>query len=433
MRKVGSLALVVSPLLTAAAAVGCAGSGQDTAIVDQIQPPNAYSDVPFAIALLGNGLRPPLAVDTHSGSADVTANAFDITLEPVAPADGRISANAFRIVWINASEIDARLAAGLLPGDYRVAVRDVRGQPIESHALFTSLGPDNDAPHVTIVQPPPGAIVGPGSQIQVVAHVDDGPAPITSATWTATSTSLGTQTGGCDIDPVDETCRFTVCAPNSSSAVEPVDIRIDARDEVGRPATADVEIQVVWSPGVSTVMPDAGSTRGGTTIVVGGTGLVPGVSRILIDDQPIGGTVDGDNISGVTRPHPSGQARISVSNGYGASQPLDFLFVAPPILRLVNPTHAPSGPDVSIDVAGNDFTANTRFSFEQDGAIWPIPARSGAGASLPPPYALYDSPGRYTLHLGPGSGTITLYAQDDIGGDSPPLVDVFTYDPPPTP
>ena len=401
--------------------------------MDEIQPMCAYSDAPFAIALVGSGLRPSLAVDTHSGSAGVTSDAFDITLEPIAPADGRSGAKAYEIVWVSAKEIDARLAEGLLAGDYHVAVRDVHGHSIESHAVFTSLGPDNDPPHVAITQPAPGAFFGPDSQIQVEAHVDDGPAPIDGADWTVTSASRAPQTGHCKVDPVDHTCKFSVPALSSSSTVETVDIRVDVRDQVGHTASAEVQVQVVWTPDVSGVMPGAGSTRGGTIIVIAGAGLVSGVSRILVDHQPIGGVVDGDSITGVTPAHAPGTVQLAVSNGYGTSPPLDFRFVPPPILRLINPTHAPSAADVWIEVAGNDFTADTRFSFEQDGNVWSIPPLSGAAASVAPPYAMYEGPSKYTLHLGPGSGTITLHAEDDVGGASPPLVDAFTYDPPPTP
>jgi hypothetical protein len=430
MRKVGSLTFAVGPLL-AAAAVGCASPDQSDQVVREVDPPSAYNDASFAIRLYGTNLRPPLAIDPHSGSAGVPDGAFDITLQPIDPAGGQNSARASQIAWISGAEIDARLSEGLLPGDYQVSVRDVHGQPIESHAVFRSLGPDNDPPHVTIVRPAPGTLVGPGAQIHVVATIDDGTAPLDGARWTATSTG-DPLTGTCSVDADGHTCPFMFPAPESNSPVVPVDIRVDVTDEVGHSATAEVEVRVVSSPSISTVTPATGSTLGGTAIVIDGMDLLPGLARILVDGQPICGLVSGDSISGVMPAHGAGLAQISVTNGYGASAPLDFTYVSPPVLRLVSPTHAPSAADVVVYVAGNDFTPHPRFSFDQGGETWPIPPLTNAAGSMPP-YAIYDGPNEYTLHLGPGSGSITLNAEDDVGGPSPPLDDAFTYDPPPTP
>jgi hypothetical protein len=429
----------VLPLLVSAFAAGalvagggCAGPDRDGAVVTAIEPAEAYNDATFRIALVGSKLRPPLEIDTHSGSASAGAAPFSIVLQPLAPAGDRRTVAATNVEWISATEIHADVPAGVLPGSYQVGVTNARGEAIESSAIFESLGPDNDPPRITFQQPAAGATVSPNSGVLVEALIDDGNGQIPNGHWSASSPTLGTISDDCTIDPGDKTCRFYVPAQIGSAVTEPITIQVQVIDGVGHAASATLEIQVAWGPDISRVSPPSGPTTGGTAITVQGARFVSGLSQVLIDDSPIGGVVDGETITAMTEPHSPGTAMVSVGNGASDSvgAQLSFTFVAPPTLRLVSPTRGPSQDITKVVVAGNDFTPSTRFFVVQDdGVVIAITAVEPNDSLPPPPYAMFYTDHLYNLFLGPGTGKIALRAHDDVGGDTE-LPAAFTYDAP---
>jgi hypothetical protein len=430
----GMLPLLVSAFAVGAlvAGVGCAGPVRDAAVVTAIEPAEAYNDATFRIALMGSKLRPPLEIDTHSGSASAGSAPFSIILQPLAPAGDRRAVQATNVEWISATEIHAGVPAGVLPGSYQVGVSNARGEAIDSRAVFESLGPDNDPPRITFQRPAAGATVSPNTGVLVEALVDDGDGHIPNGHWSASSPTLGAMSDDCTIDPGDKTCRFYVAAQIGSAVTEPITIQVQVVDGVGHAASATLQIQVAWGPDISRVSPPSGPTTGGTAITVQGAGYVPGLSQVLIDDIPIGGVVDGDTITAITEPHSPGRAMVSVSNGASDSvgAQLSFSFVAPPTLRLISPTSGPSQDLTKVVVAGNDFTPSTRFFVVQDDGVVVAVAAVEPDDLLPPaPYAMFYTDHLYNLFLGPGTGKIALRAHDDVGGDSE-LPAAFTYDAP---
>jgi hypothetical protein len=421
------------------------GGGETPAILEEILPSSAYNGARVAAQIRGQHLRPPLSVDTHTGSAEVAA-LFQIFLDPVAPVAGRRSVAATEVVWKSELEIDASLPEGLLPGSYHVGLRDPRGNLVPSLVVFTSLGPDNDPPQITFLLPSAGATVAPDTQIAVEARVDDGPGHVAQGSWSVRSPTLGLQTGTCTIDPSDRRCRFSFFTPTTPTPIEAIDIQVDVDDSVLNHASASLQMNVAWSPDITTVDPAIGPTTGGTPILVHGSRLIAGLSQVLIDGLAIGGSIAGDAIRAFSPPHIPGVATVRVGNGDSLSAPLSFTFIAPPTLRLVSPTHAPGDQDVALMVAGNSFRPQTRFFWIQDGYVHPITSYSAAptanpsdpedpsSPSWPPPppapYAMWISEHRCTITLAPGAGVITLRAHDEVSGDST-LLDAFTYDPPP--
>ena len=103
--------------------------------------------------------------------------------------------------------------------------------------------------------------------------------------------------------------------------------------------------------------------------------------------------------------------------------------MAPPTLRLVSPTSGPAQSNTEVVAAGNDFTPNTRFFVVQNDIVTPIADVEPNEPAPAPPYAIFSTDHRYILTLGPGMGTITLRAHDDVGGDTD-LPAAFTYDAP---
>ena len=126
MRRVRSLLPLVSCLTWMA---GCGVEAESPAILGTVTPSRAYSDATVAISLMGSLFRPSLEVDTQSGAAERGPNPFSVFLDrvavlalsgppPVSPRPaGPPSIAATDAQWRSSSRIDARLPAGIAPGD----------------------------------------------------------------------------------------------------------------------------------------------------------------------------------------------------------------------------------------------------------------------------------------------------------------------------
>ena len=426
-----ALALAVAPALAGGA--GCDGGHDHPPEIKGIDPSSAYNDTGVVVSVLGLHFRPPLDIDTHTGTAGVDQSPVQIFVTPVDPAADPQPVEARGEQWRGDHQIDAGLPAGLPAGDYRVELRDGAGTVVTSDVLFTSLGPDNDAPRITFLQPRAGTTVAPETWVSVVAMVEDGQGQVKGGHWCARSPTLGCTPGECVMAP-DRTCRFSFMAPMAPTLTEQIDVELEVVDSRLNPATAILPIQVAWRPEIISLTPSTGPTSGGTQLAVEGTRLAPGFSRILVDDRSIGGSIDGNIIRAVTQPHAPGVAFIAIGNGDGdsasESASRGFVFVAPPTIKVIDPIRDVAGASPRITVAGDYFSLRTRFFWRQDGGP-EQPIEPAADENLvPPPYAVFQTEHRYIIKLPPASGVIALRAHDDIGGDSV-MTDAFTFDPPP--
>ncbi|HET6150450.1 MAG TPA: IPT/TIG domain-containing protein [Polyangia bacterium] len=422
-----AIAVAVAPAL--GGTVSC-GAGEQLPELYKIDPVSSYNDAAVPVQVSGTHFRPPLDIDTHSGTAGVGKPPFQIFVIPADETSPGEVVEALDEKWLTDERIDAALPAGLPTGDYRVGLRDRRGNQVTSQVLFTSLGPDNDPPRITFMQPSAGTTVAPESWVMVVAKVIDDPGQVTrDGQWCARSPSLGCTPGVCKLD-LDDTCRFLFMAPSKPNPIEKIQVELEIRDSVLNAATATLPLQVAWRPEIVSLTPSVGPTSGGTEITVQGNQLIEGLSRVLVDGRPIGGRTESDTIiRAVTQSHPPGVALVTLGNGDSPSAPRPFKFVAAPIIKVVDPRHAPAGENARITVAGDYFSTETRFSWVQDGLEHPIPP-GDKDAPSPPPNAVYQTEHRYVITLAPGSGVISLRAHDDVGGDSE-LTDAFTFDPAP--
>jgi hypothetical protein len=397
-----------------------AGQEPDSAIAG-VTPARAYNDGAITLALDGGPFRPALRIDTGSGVADVGATPFAVSLDPSEPVEGRRPVTALSARWISGQQVDAVMPPGVAPGTYDVRVTDPRGRSVFIQRGFTSLGPDLDRPIVTFDRPTFGAAVGSGAPVFVQANADDRPGHVAAIRWSATSATLGTMTGVCAVDgqPDNALCAFSFAAPAPATIVEPLLIQVEAEDTARNVGFATTEIEVAWIPTVTSVQPTAGSTAGGTAIVVQGTSFVPGLSKIVIDGTAVdvdGGSVESDgSIHGVTLPHLAGTTSLKVSNGSADSGPLTFTFLPPPKIRTVSPTVGFISTSTFVKIGGDHFRSNG------DTEIW-----IGPGVRETRLDATYVSANLMTATFPPGMGVISIFAVDRISGAFE-LVDGFTY------
>jgi len=403
---------VAAPLVLAA----CGGAEEPGPVLSSIEPGQAYSDAQFTISLGDGPFRPGVTIDPVAGSAALEPGAFAVSL---ISAGGRVPAVSAR--WKNENLIEADIPAGLDAGRYDVELRDPRGKTALLPAAFTSLGPDHDAPVVTIEYPSADAKVSPRAQLQVHFTADDGAGRVASLTGEAMSESLGTSRIDCSINGQQSNpgCTFVVIAPAARTPTETIRINATATDSAGNQGTASVSVTVVWVPSAQTVNPPLGPTTGQTSILVEGTNFVPGVSRILIDGQPIdpdGGVVLNDHqITGTTLPHAVGSAALVVANGPGKSASLSFSFIAPPKLRALSPTSGPDLQPTSVTLVGDHFrTGQTTVEI-----VDAVGNRQSIDATVVNDF-------RIDGVIPPGTGVISVVVTDPISGESE-LGQAFSY------
>ncbi len=424
MPLVGTLTLI---------AVGCGASGNASPTLEQIVPNRGYSDAPIPVKLVGESFHPPILVDTYSSSADLAPSPFQISLDPLRPTAGRRSVAAVNPSWISQGEIDAILPAGLLAGTYSVALRDAAGNTISSSATYTSLGPDIDPPHITFLQPPAGTTFAANDQVTVQVHVDDGAGQLGTVQW-STDPPQESSPATCDPD-ANGLCEFVIIIPAGIHVVDPIEIRVDAADNLHNQATGYRRVQVAKKPVIGSMVPLEGSTVGGTSITVFAQNLYPNLSQITFDGISVGGRVAQDgSIMASTPTHIPGSAMVSVINSDSVSDSVQFTFIPPPILKLIDPAHAVvNGPTVTIHLSGDNFRPETVFSWVQGATTTLISYAPTSYVTPVPPYERLTSPTRVDLTLPTDrTGTFSIVAHDPVSSDSE-LVDAFTLDPAPAP
>lgn len=430
MRKATSFLPLTAPLTLIA--VGCGASGNTTATLQKISPDRAYSDSPLRVQLIGESFHPPVQVDTNSATAGLAPALFQVSLDPLRPVGGGGSVAALDPSWKNKGEIDATLPAGLPAGTYSASLRDAAGNTIPSSATFTSLGPDLTRPNIVFLQPSAGDAFGADQAVMVQVHVDDGAGQLGLVEW-STDPPTASAPVTCFPDP-SGLCQFVLNIPAGPDVVDPIDIIIDASDTLNNHSSERLRVQVARKPNIRLIDPPEGPTTGGKQIKVFGDNFVPKLSQIIIDGVSIGGTIraDGSLTAETTLPHTPGEAQIWVTNGNAQSGRQSFTFIAPPILKLIDPPHAvANGPTVTIHISGNNFRPETQFFWTQGATSTLFSNTASKDVPPPPPYETLIGPTQVELTLATDrTGTYSISASDPVSGESV-LVDAFTLDPAP--
>lgn len=124
------------------------------------------------------------------------------------------------------------------------------------------------------------------------------------------------------------------------------------------------------TPHVLNVTPRSGSTAGGYTITIDGTGLA-GATTVLIDTGPITPSVQSDSRITITAPaHDAGVVHLRVLTPFGLSPEDaddDFTYVNPgelPLIQALVPSAGPTAGGTVIQVYGQNFTGAQYVDFD---------------------------------------------------------------------
>ena len=409
------------------AAWGCAANPDTTAALAAISPDMAFNDYPSPVRIQGEDLRPAFRFDTMGGAANTEDGGFSVTLTAVAggsaASDQPIKLDA--VGWRSPDELGATIPAGVPAGAYDVTVTDPRGHSTVLDDGFVSLGPDQQAPLLTIVYPQARDIIGASTDVSILVTADDDFGFLGSFKVTVSAPGVSKEMP-CAVPPDTHraACPFIFSAPPLTGDLDTVTVSAMAMDNVGNPASAYASFRLAPRPALTGLAPALGPAGGGTRVEVYGTDFVLPTdlsdgTRLLLDGQVVTSAevLTRNEITAVMPAHDPGGSPLTVMTGGAESTATSFLFVAAPLIRAISPTHAPASGGTPIAIAGNFFRIPvTQISI-------------GSGQDFRALDSVrYVSTNRIEAILPAGTvGPATIKAVDPIGGTT--LFDGFTYDP----
>ncbi|WP_350347468.1 IPT/TIG domain-containing protein [Agromyces sp. G08B096] len=118
------------------------------------------------------------------------------------------------------------------------------------------------------------------------------------------------------------------------------------------------------APVLTALDPDEGPTAGGTEVTITGTQL-GGATSVTIDGVSVPFTqVSETEITFVTPPHAAGTVDVVVTTPEGASAPLPFTYVPPPVLTALTPDEGPASGGTPVTITGTDLGGATSVTID---------------------------------------------------------------------
>jgi len=257
------------------------------------------------------------------------------------------------------------------------------------------------APTVSSISPASGAVAG-GTAVTITgtgflagAAVTIGGVSCTSATVVAATTI---------------TCTTSL---HSAGVVDIVVANTDAQE-----GTLANGYTYLAPPTITSLSPAAGSTAGGNSVVITGTGFRTGVTVELgILDCPV--TLDfADQITCTAPAHSAGFVSVSVTNidGQTATSSGAYLYATPPAVASIAPTSGRSSGGTAVTLTGTNFTLGSTVT---------IGGSNCTGVTVVSPTSITCTT---TAHAG-GASDVVVTGTNLVSGT---LSNGFTYVPPPT-
>ncbi|MCC6387781.1 MAG: IPT/TIG domain-containing protein [Dehalococcoidia bacterium] len=162
----------------------------------------------------------------------------------------------------------------------------------------------------------------------------------------------------------DTTISATTPAGASAGAVQ-----VTVTNNTAETSTAAVNFTYVAQPVVSTLSPVTGSTSGGTTVAITGTGLL-NTSSVSFGGTPATSiTVQNDNLLSVTAPaHAAGAVTVTVTTPggtsvAGAGTTYTYTLAPAPVITAVSPTSGTTSGGTVVTITGTDLLGATGVTF----------------------------------------------------------------------
>ena len=164
---------------------------------------------------------------------------------------------------------------------------------------------------------------------------------------------------------------FTVDSPTQITATTPAHaagmVDVEVTTPGGSATLADGFTFVIPAPALTSVTPNTGSTAGGTSVTIAGSGLTGATAVTFGGDPAQSFTVDSDGvITATTPPHVAGMVDVEVTTPGGSDTLADgfeFIDVPAPTITGIAPTSGPVAGGTMVTITGTDLTGASGVTF----------------------------------------------------------------------
>ncbi|MFK0021096.1 IPT/TIG domain-containing protein [Streptomyces sp. NPDC090798] len=165
----------------------------------------------------------------------------------------------------------------------------------------------------------------------------------------------------------------------------------------------------VGAPFKQSLSPTSGSTAGGGTVTINGTGLSTATSVAFGANSAVPTVVSDGRITVAAPAGAAGSVGVSVTTAGGTNNGLSYTYVAAPTVTTVTPAEGPTTGGTTVTVAGTGLTSTTAVTFAGAPAPFTVISDTAVSAVTPPGTA----------------GAVDVVVTNDAG--SATAVGAFTY------
>ena len=354
-----SVVVVSETEITAKTAAGSAGKAE---VVVSNAMGSSSGSVSFTYATPPTVTKVEPAEGTTLGGTAVTIKGTGFAKT----ATVTIGKAATSVVWVSETELTAKTAAGTAGSD-EVIVTNPGPAASSSGIEFTYVAP----PTVTSVTPASGSTLG-GSAIVVKGTGFVSGAKVKIGTSEATGVKVESAT--------------EIKATTAAGAAGKDEVVVSDSKGV---SSGGVSFSYVAPPAVVSISPEEGSTAGGTTVKIKGTGFLKG-STVTIGKAATSVTwVSETEVTAKTAAGTAGEDEVVVTDEIAASTGgPSFTYVTPPSVTKVEPAEGTTLGGTSVVITGTGFVSGAKVkigSVEATGvkveSATEIKAKTAAGAA----------------------------------------------------
>jgi large repetitive protein len=268
----------------------------------------------------------------------------------------------------SASQITATAPAGSAGSVADITVTTPAGTSTDGaadHYTYTA------GPAVTALSPARGPATG-GTSVTITGANLTGASAVTFGATAATGFTVVSAT------------QITATAPSGTASV--VDITVTTPNGTSPTSAADA-FTYVAVPAVSALSPTSGSTTGGTSVVITGTGLTGASAVTFGASAATGFTVNSaTQITAIAPAGSAGTVDVTVTTIGGTSatgSPDHYTFLALPVVSALSPVTGPVGGGNTVTISGTNLTGATAVKFGAASASFTVSSGSQITASAP--------------------------------------------------
>ena len=248
----------------------------------------------------------------------------------------KIGKEAASVVVVSGTEITAKTAAESA-GEPEVEVTE-GGVAQSATVKYTFAVPAT----VTKVEPAEGSTAG-GTSVKI--------------TGTGFVSGAAVKIGGVAATEVKEESATELKAKTGAHAAGKTEVVV-TQGEVS--SVVDGSFTYITPPTVTSISPKEGTTAGGTTVKIKGTGFLKG-AKVTIGKEATSVTVVSETeITAKTAAETAGEAEVEVSeSGVAQSATTKYKFAAPPTVTKVEPAEGPAAGGTAVVIKGTGFTEHS--------------------------------------------------------------------------